>query len=153
MGMFTKLFSLFVVGAAHIIFSTVRAVDCGQLHAAVLTVQTPGKEVNVFPLAPVLAVMAAVLHLKEQLHGIVIKYFRVVVRENILLISGNLFVFSVDGHSLSFVGSQYPVMIIVKESIFHHAIAPHMGDFPVIGQAQSFVAFLLQHGRRGDAPV
>ena len=54
--------------------------------------QKAGKEVDVFPLAPVLAVMAAVLHLKEQLHGIVIKYFRVVVRENILLISGNLFV-------------------------------------------------------------
>ena len=42
MGMFTKLLSLFVVGAAHIIFPTVRAVDCSQLHAAVLTVQTPG---------------------------------------------------------------------------------------------------------------
>ena len=153
MGMFTKLLSLFVVGAAHIIFPTVRAVDCGQLYAAVLTVQTPGKEVDVFFLAPVLAVMAAVLHLKEQLHGIVIKYFRVVVRENILLVFGNLFVFAVDGHPLSFVGSQYPVMIIVKERIFYHAVAPRMGDFPVIGQAKGLAAFLLQHGRRGDAPV
>ncbi len=153
MGMFTKLLSLFVVGAAHIIFPTVRAVDCGQLHAAVFAVQTSRKEVDMFSLAPVLAVMAAVLHLKEQLHGIVIKYFRVVVRENILLVSGNLFVFTVDGHPLSFVGSQYPVMIIVKERIFYHAVAPHMGDFPVIGQAQGLVAFLLQHGRRGDAPV
>ena len=106
-----------------------------------------------FPLAPVLAVMAAVLHLKEQLHGIVIKYFRVVVRENILLISGNLFVFSVDGHSLSFVGSEYAVMIIIKESIFHHTVTPHIGNFPVIRQPQSLEALLLQHGRRRDAPV
>ena len=153
MGMFTKLLSLFVISAAHIIFPTIWAVDCGQFHAAVFTVQTPGKEVDVFLLAPVLAVVAAVLYLKEQFHSIVIKYFRVVVRENILLVSGNLFVFSVDGHSFSFVGSKYAVMIIIKESIFHHAITPQIGNFSAIGQPQSLEAFLLQHGRRRDAPV
>ena len=64
-------------------------------------------------------------------------------RENILLISGNLFVFSVDGHSLSFVGSEYAVMIIIKESIFHHTITPHIGNFPVIWQPQGLITLLL----------
>ena len=53
------MFALFIVGTAHIILSSARPVDGSQFAAAVLTVETAGKEVQMFSLPTVTAVMAA----------------------------------------------------------------------------------------------
>ena len=98
-----------------------------------------------FSLPSVLTVVSAVLYFKEKFHGIIIKYFGMMVVEHILLVFRYFLILPIDCDTFPLVSTKYPVVVVIEKSILYHAITPHIGNFPIIGEPQGFISFFLQH--------